>query len=169
MIVTPQPPPREPAVIAGPGVFAAVYFGGTGGRFEVAQVGARFFPQALGAFIRKVRTGDADLRAAHFVVKPYPDDIVTRVGDRIVEFTTPASHDGFGTSGAGLMLSGQPIGSYGAFVISNQPVRGVVAVSADPVWPNLAEFDVRLGAKRASLATVLIELEEQCLKDGGGC
>ena len=165
MIVTPEPPPdaNPHASVTGPGVFSSISIGGTGGRFDVAQVGARFFPQALRAFIQKVRTGDADLPAAHFVVKPYPNDIVTRVGNRMIEFTTPAFHEGFGTGGV-----------YPIFMVSDQAVRGIVAFSvkppaASPTWPNLHEFEIRLPTKERSLATPLIQLEEQCLKDRLGC
>ena len=165
MVVTPEPPPdvTPHASVTGPGVFASISIGGTGGRFDVAQVGARFFPQALRAFIQKVRTGDADLPAAHFVVKPYPDDIATQVGNRMIEFTTPAFHEGFGTSGA-----------YPIFMVSDQAVRGLVAFSvkppaASPTWPNLQEYEIRLPKKERSLAMPLIQLEEQCLKDRLGC
>ncbi|MGH7119964.1 MAG: hypothetical protein ACREFP_13395 [Acetobacteraceae bacterium] len=161
MIVTPEPPDMGPALITGSGVGASVSVGGTGGRFDVAQVGARFFPQALRAFIQKIRTGDADLPAAHFIVTLYPHDIVTRVGDRMVEFITPASQEGFGISDS-------------SFAVSDQPVLGVVTFSdeppmASPTWPNLSEFDIRLPTKQGSLATSLIKLEEQCLKGRGVC
>jgi hypothetical protein len=157
LIVTPEPVPENPPTsITGTGVEASVSTGGTGGRFEVAQVSARFFPQEMRAFIQKVRTGDADLPAAHFVVKPYPNDIVTRVGDRMVEFTTPASHQGFGTSDS-------------SFMVSDRPIRGVVTVSADAEWPDLTEFEIRLPEKRAHLAKALIKLEEQCFKSSVGC
>ncbi len=89
MIVTPEPPPYVsppggsglPAPITGSGVEASISVGGTGGRYEVAQVTARFFPQKMRVFIQKIRTEDTDLPAAHFLVRPYPDDVVTRVGD----------------------------------------------------------------------------------------
>ena len=126
-------------------------------------MGARFFPQALRAFIQKVRTGNAYLPAAHFVVKPYLNDIVTQVGNRMIEFTTPAFHEGFGTSGV-----------YPIFMVSDQAVRRIVAFSvkppaASPSWPNVNEFEIRLPTKERSLATTLIQLEEQCLKDRLGC
>lgn len=162
LIVTPDPPPDTNlhAPIQGPGVMASLSIGGTGGRFEVAEIGARFFPNALRAFIQSVRDEGP---LSQSVVRPYPSDIVTPAGEREVEFTNPASVEGYGTGG-----------QYPWFAISDQPVRGVVSYSvappmASPSFPNLSEFDIRLGAESASLATALIQLEEQCLRRSRGC
>jgi hypothetical protein len=57
IIVTPTSPPeiipRES--VQGPGVIAIWSSGGTGGRFEVAEVSARLFPQVMADFIARVK------------------------------------------------------------------------------------------------------------------
>ena len=151
IIVTPTAPPeiipRES--VQGPGVIAIESNGGTGGRFEVAEVSARLFPQVMADFIARVKAEgfpSPDFSKIH----PFSDDQYTYLTPRLVKFTTPAQLEGIGT---------------GIFVPSTDPVRGVVSLfRGDGRHPDLLQFDIRLSSSDDQLTRALIDLELQCLK-----
>ena len=113
----PMKPPTASA-IPGPGVMFSLRNGGTSGRFEVAEVSARFFPRIMQSFIQSVRD-EKLVPNSYFQVVPFPTDVVKHVTDRLVMFTTPARLKGFGTgpflpSGSTRRQIGSRLGSHGA-------------------------------------------------------
>lgn len=124
-------------------------YGGTGGRFDVAEVSARLFPKVMADFIARVKAEgfpSPDFSKIH----PFSDDQYEYLTPRLVKFTTPAQHEGIGT---------------GIFVPSTEAVRGVVSLSPENSRdPDLLQFDIRLSSSQDQLARALIDLELQCLK-----
>jgi hypothetical protein len=101
LIVTPESrgsdglhKPKTP--LTGPAVQITLSNGGTSGRFEVAQVAARLFPNQS-AFVQRV-VAEGTMPRSEFPVGPYPHDIVRRMSERTVEFETPPGQQGMGTS-----------------------------------------------------------------------
>jgi hypothetical protein len=126
--------------------------GGTSGRFEVAEVSARFFPDLMHDFIQSVK--DEGLLEGTLAPKPYPHDVVARITQRLFEFSTPANREGFGTEG---------------FLGSDQPVKGLVALSEPLEEPTLSVLRVRLPPAQSALGASIIELEKACLDRADGC
>jgi hypothetical protein len=150
IIVTPSAPPqiipREP--VKGRGVMAIESYGGTSGRFDVAEVSARLFPDVMADFIARVKA-EGFPSPDFSKIKPYPDDKYTYLNPKLVTFTTPAHHDGIGT---------------GIFVPSADPVRGVVSLAAgDDHETTVLQYDLRLSPSDDRLAQALIDLELQCI------
>lgn len=151
IIVTPSAPPavipREP--VKELGVIGIESYGGTSGRFEVAEVSARLFPDVMADFIAQVKAEgfpSPDFSQIH----PFSDDRYTYLTPRLVKFTTPAHHEGIGS---------------GIFVPSTDPVRGVISLSpGDARYPDLLQFEIRFSSSDDQLARALIDLELQCLK-----
>ena len=102
--------------------------GGTSGRFEVARVGGRLFPQAR-AFAEQVKAEGID--DDPFPDTPWPSDRIERLGDGAVAFETPGGVEGLGRQGKG--------------PYAPEPVSGAVAyaVSADGD-PFLVQLKARL-------------------------
>jgi hypothetical protein len=75
--------------------------GGTSGRFEVAKVIARVFPEYK-AFAQGVIAEGIE-PASDFPSGPYPSDKLTYRGKSVVEFETPAKAQGLGTDSRLLM------------------------------------------------------------------
>jgi hypothetical protein len=90
----------------GPAVQISVSDGGTSGRFEVAKVIARVFPEyktfAQGVIAEGIEP------ASDFPFGPYPSDKLTYRGKNIVEFETPANAQGLGTDSR-LQMNASPI------------------------------------------------------------
>ena len=150
IIVTPRAPPqiipREP--VKGRCVVAIESYGGTSGRFAVAEVSARIFPDVMADFIARVKA-EGFPSPDFSKIKPYPNDRYTYLNPKLVKFTTPAHHDGIGT---------------GIFVPSADPVHGVVSLAAgDERETNLLQYDLRLSPSDDRLAHALIDLELQCI------
>jgi hypothetical protein len=81
---------------AGPSVEVSWVAGDTSGRFEVAQAIARLFPTQM-AFAQKVIAEDVE-PASSFPKGPFLQDQLTRRGDDVVEYETPAGARGLGTT-----------------------------------------------------------------------
>jgi hypothetical protein len=90
----------------GSAVQASLSYGGTSGRFEVAEVIARVFP-AYKTFVQKVIAEGLE-PASDFPFGPYPSDKLTYSGKNIVEFETPGSAQGLGTDSR-LQMNASPI------------------------------------------------------------
>jgi hypothetical protein len=152
IIVTPDAPPHTfPAkAVAGPGVELVIRDGGTSGRFDVAAVAARFFPDLMHDFIQRVK-GENLLQTGPFDPKPYPHDEIVQITPRMLEFSTPANQDGFGTEG---------------FLKSDQRVKGLVALSEPLKEPTLSVLRVRLPATQSALSASLIELAAGRITEG---
>ncbi|HEV7441776.1 MAG TPA: hypothetical protein VGO18_04230 [Steroidobacteraceae bacterium] len=154
--MTPATPPGAiPANgIAGPGVELVFRYGDASGRFEVAAILDRFFPDTMREFIQQVRA-EKLVPDSQFNVKPYQNDTVKRISDRMVEFSTPARQAGFGTDG----LLQQ----------SDEPIRGIVALNPPTEETSLSVLWVRLLARQQSLSTSITGLQAKCLRRLGGC
>jgi len=155
IIVMPTAPTKETnrTGIAGPGVEFLQRNGGTSGRFEVAITAARFFPTLMTGFIQHVRE-EKLIEDKYFAIQAYPDDRTVQIAANLVEFTTPAGSEGFGTEGFGESAS---------------PVSGLVAISDPQGEPALWVLRVRLEDMDAALTTAIIKLEEECLQHGTSC
>jgi hypothetical protein len=123
-------------------------YGGTSGRFDVAELSARLFPDVMADFIARVKA-EGFPSPDFSKIKPYSEDKYTYLNRKLVTFTTPAHHDGIGT---------------GIFVPSADPVRGVVSLApGDEQETNLLQYDLRLSPSDDRLAQALIDLELQCI------
>ncbi|HWD67152.1 MAG TPA: hypothetical protein VG227_04245, partial [Caulobacteraceae bacterium] len=118
--------------------------GGTSGRFAVAQVIARAFPDRA-AFLRSV-VGEGTLPPSDFPSGPYPTDQVTDIGGDALAFHTPAQ-----TGGLGPLVGG--------FTQGDQPIDGVVFLSgADTDMDFLA---LRLPADLQELGPAIVQAYEE--------
>jgi len=141
LIVTPERHGADQLMAAsplhGPAVQFSVSFGGTSGRFEVANVIARAFPAHMD-FARRVAAegiGDPLPRG------PYPTDHMVRLRPNAVAYTTPAGREGLGTDSR--------------LAAGDRPIDGLALL--DPQGDmELVKIDVRLPAAQASLATLIL-------------
>jgi hypothetical protein len=83
--------PRE--AVKGPGVIAIKSYGGTSGRFDVAEVSARLFPKVMADFIARVKA-EGFPSPDFSKIKPFPHDEYTYLTPKLVVFATPAHRDG---------------------------------------------------------------------------
>ncbi len=81
--------------LTGPAVMLSVSFGGTSGRFGVAEIAGRLFPAAKPFVDRVEAEGMTD---KPFFRHPYPTDKITYRSPYEALVTTPANRDGIGTS-----------------------------------------------------------------------
>ena len=84
----------------------SVSSGGTSGRFEVAKIVARVFPEYK-AFAQSVIAEGIE-PAGDFPFGPYPSDKLTNRSKSVVEFETPANSQGLGTDSR-LQMNASPI------------------------------------------------------------
>ncbi|MBB2169313.1 hypothetical protein HLH36_13270 [Gluconacetobacter aggeris] len=117
------------AHITGPAIQISATSGDTSGRFAVARVIARMFPEHA-AFVRQV-VAEGIEPASNFPGGPYPADIITARGPADIAYTTPAGAEGMGTQ-SWLRRDGDPI-------------EGVAHLSATN---DLMEIQLRLPAGR---------------------
>jgi hypothetical protein len=80
---------------AGPAVEISLSYGGTSGRFAVAQAIARVFPSNMD-FLRRVIAEGIESES-DFPRGPYPQDRLFYRSHEVVEYQTPARRLGFGT------------------------------------------------------------------------
>jgi hypothetical protein len=81
--------------LSGAAIQLSVSIGDTSGRFEVASIIARVFPQHK-AFVRKVIAEGIE-PASDFHFGPYPNDKLTYKNKTLVEYQTPPQTEGLGT------------------------------------------------------------------------
>lgn len=123
----------------GPAVELHHRYGGTSGRFAVAEVIAHVFP-AFKAFAIGVMK---EIEPDRFSFGPYPNDALTYKGDTVVEYTTPAQAEGLGT--------------YGALKENRDPIQGVaILVQAPEGAPDLIHLAVRLPHDMAGLTSAIV-------------
>lgn len=125
---------------AGPMVSRRFADGGTSGRFEVARVAGRLFPQAR-RFAERVRAEGMD-DAGDYVFSPWPRDRLQRLAGSVVAYSTPGGAQGLGRPGKG---------PYGP-----ETTSGVVMFdgrAADE--PSLVELAVRMGDGDDRLAAAI--------------
>jgi hypothetical protein len=143
LVVTPQPLSYRLIQgrghrFAGPAVLSEYRAGGTSGRFEVADLIARYFPAHRG-FIRQVR--DMGLTLQNLPRGPYPADRIRSRTSTTVRLTTPAGRVGEGTD-FWLAPNGEPVES----LIVLHPEADMDA----------ATVSVRLPRAQAALAPAII-------------
>jgi len=80
---------------SGAAIQLSVAYGGTSGRFEVAEIAAHVFP-AYKAFVERVIAEGIE-PASEFPFGPYAKDKLVYHGNSVVEFETPANTEGLGT------------------------------------------------------------------------
>jgi hypothetical protein len=135
-----------PGFSDGPGIEVAYRFGGTSGRFSVADIIARVFP-AYESFAREVAKEPGTVP---FTFGPYPKDELVYRGKALVEYRTPANAEGLGTHSWLKRGSG--------------PIEGAAMIVEGE--PDLAFLSVRLPTGLSWLTATLIRQFEQ---DASGC
>jgi hypothetical protein len=130
--------------IVGDGVQISTSLGGTSGRFEVAHIASRIFPQAQ-KFVARVASEGFE-PASEFAKGAWPRDRVTRLRPDIVEYWTAPHSQGLGTASR--------------LAPNNQPIRGVsILVGTDE--PDLFHLAVRLPPEQESLAPLIVRQTER--------
>jgi hypothetical protein len=102
--------------------------GETSGRFEVAQVIARVFPDYKAFVSRAIEL--FDFVADEITFGPYPNDALTYKSNRVVEYETPAQTEGLGT-GSSLLKNDSPIEG-AAMLIGQTPDLLLLSVRLPP-------------------------------------
>ncbi len=124
----------------GPMVRRRVAEGSTSGRFEVARVAGRVFPQAR-RFAEGVRAEGMD-EPGTYAFTPWPADRVERLSDSVVAYRTPGGSQGLGRQGK------PPYGP--------DDTNGVVVFQTSSEGdPYLLQLDVRLGGGADLLASAI--------------
>lgn len=128
----------------GYGVELAFDYGGTSGRWAVAEAIARYFPRHR-SFIQENFQG---LNVGPLPSGPYPRDRFTRRTDKLVQYTTPPL-----TKGGGTIWVLAP---------STDPVEGLSMLVNESDGPDLLRVNVRLpDAERALAKIILANAERQ--------
>ncbi len=148
LFITPEPIDASGAFsigqrgLGGPAITMEYSAGGTSGRFRVAEIIARVFPEYR-AFVQSVREM-FDTRADQFPAGPYPADKLVYPSARVVEFRTPAQADGLGTDAR--LKKG------------DSPIDGVAILVGK--HPDLLLLAVRLSRDLASLTPTIVHQME---------
>lgn len=123
------------ASFAGPAIEISRRSGDTSGRFDVAQIIARVFPE-----YRAFATSVMKQFNQSFQFGPFPRDTLTYKSKSIVEYTTPAQTDGLGT--------------YSALKKTGSPIAGVAILTGQT--PDLLFLAVRLPPDLTGLTPVIV-------------
>ena len=129
---------------SGTAIQISVSDSGTSGRFEVAAVIARVFP-AHQSFVKDVISEGIE-PASSFPTGPYPNDKLTYLNPKTVEFETPANTDGLGTRSRLLK--------------NNMPIRGVAILDPGDDG-SLTLVSIRLPAGLTDLTGVIVRQVER--------
>lgn len=122
----------------------SVAFGGTSGRFEVAEIIARDFPKHL-SFTNSVIAEGIE-SAQDFPRGAYPGDKLTYRNDETVEYVTPPRTKGLGTD------------SY--LLPNSEPISGVAVLFSKE--PNLLQLSIRMPlADRDLTRTIIAQAESE--------
>jgi hypothetical protein len=144
LYITPRPINTANVFSAGPGgsdgpaIQVAYRFGGTSGRFDVAEIVARVFP-AFRSFATEVMQ-EFDLPDERFVFHPYPADKLVYKNKALVEYRTPAQAAGLGT--------------YSWLSKNTVPIDGAAMLVGDE--HDLALLSVRLPVELNGLTRIII-------------
>lgn len=117
--------------------------GDTSGRFRVAQVIARIFPDYK-KFVEQVIEEKIE-PARSFPFGPYPKDKLTYRGKNIVEFVTPGNTEGLGT--------------HSRLQMSADPISGVAVLIGQT--PDLVQLSMRLPKEQRELGPIIIQQVER--------
>ncbi|HEY2040027.1 MAG TPA: hypothetical protein VGG95_10205 [Edaphobacter sp.] len=123
----------------------SIEYGGTSGRFGVAQTIARIFPTHSKFVSNVISEGEPK---SDFPRGPYPNDKLVYKSAEIVEFETPPNSNGLGTD---------------SFLRpSSDPIRGMrILVGTDP---DLLSLSIHLSAEDKDLISIIIRQAEQQAK-----
>jgi hypothetical protein len=133
--------------LEGPAIEIYHMFGGTSGRYGIAEIMARVFPDYR-AFATRVMEGmDLPLPTG-----PYPKDTLTYRGKTIVEYNTPAQMEG--------------LGNFQSWLGKNDlPIRGAAIIIGDPPnggeGPDLVLLSVRFSPALTGLIPVIVDQFER--------
>lgn len=130
----------KPAPLTGPVIQISFSEGSTSGRFEVAQVAARLFPDQK-AYVQRI-AAEGIMPIGSFPEGPYAHDVVQRVSKRTVKFRTPAHEDGMGTRSR--------------LAANDDPIVGVAIMPVD-LDQSLVLVDIRLPRISNRAATTILE------------
>ena len=136
---------------SGSAVQLSFEYGGTSGRFGVAETIARVFP-AYQTFVSNVV--DEDTQAGikppvSFTFGPYPNDTLIYKSKTIVEFQTPPNTEG--------------LGSHSRLLANYSSIKGVAILLVPPADPDtdLLKLFTRLPANMAQLTTIIVQQVER--------
>jgi hypothetical protein len=133
--------------LEGPAIEIYRMFGGTSGRYGIAEIMSRIFPDYR-AFATRVLEGmDLPLPTG-----PYPKDTLTYRGRTIVEYNTPAQMEG--------------LGNFESWLGKNAlPIRGAAIIIGDPSnvgdGPDLVLLSVRFSTALSGLIPVIVDQSER--------
>jgi hypothetical protein len=127
----------------GPVIQISSVNGGTSGRFEVARIIARVFPDRK-EFVDNVIAEGVE-PASSFPSGPHPADTLKYRGKNIVEFLTAARKEGLGTQSRLLK--------------NNSPISGVAILFGEE--PSLLQLSMRLPSQTSDLAQFIIAHAER--------
>lgn len=121
--------------------------GGTSGRFEVAEVSSGLFPVARD-FVKSVVEEEKDIGALPLQLsrKPFPNDLIGRRTDTVVQYTTPPRKEGLGT--------------HSNLCPNATPIDGLAELIADGGDFDLIELNVRLPQRDRDLVTPILATVE---------
>jgi len=132
---------RREKPITGPAIQISMNDGGTSGRFEVARLVARYFPQRR-AFLQNVLAEGIE-PASDFPNGGFKTDRIVQRQDDLIEVLTPPYKKGLGTMSR-LVPSDLPIHA-----------AAVVTGSVDDDWGGII-FSVRLASEQDALAPTVL-------------
>ena len=144
----------SPAQLLGPAVELGIQYGGTSGRFAVAEYGARLFPALLTDFIARVKSENL-VPDSEFDPRQFAHDSVTPLGHSVAAFTTPPGEHGLGT--AELLAP------------STTPIQGVAVLEPDSMEPDLTILRVRLDVGEEKVEALILQLNRRCMEAGETC
>ena len=123
----------------GPAVVLTQRYGGTSGRWAVAAMIVRYFPEHSD-FVRGIE--EMGLELGEMPAGPFPDDVVHRIGPNALEYTTPTNRDGLGTT---------------AYLgVGAGPIAGLVMLFPETDM-NMIHVAVRLPPELSSRTPVIVE------------
>lgn len=119
-------------------------YGGTSGRYNVAQIVARVFPAYRAFALRALEGIEIPIPSG-----PYPKDTVTYTSKTIVEYQTPAQTEGLGNFDSWLGKNQMPIAGAAVLIVDTPPNP-----SGDP--PDVVRLSVRLPPNSTRLTPTII-------------
>jgi hypothetical protein len=130
----------------GPAIEASFRYGDTSGRFDVARMIARVFPDYR-KFLQKVIDEGIE-PASSFPSGPYPKDKLTYRSRELVEYQTPPEAEGLGTR-SWLLKNGDPIHGL-ATLVGETPDLMYLAVRVPPEMGELVPVIVQQAERDAA-------------------
>ena len=129
--------------LSGPAIQLSRRYGGTSGRFEVAEVTARVFPGYEG-FVKQVIEMFSDM---DIIFGPYPTDRLRYKSTSVVEYSTPPGHEG--------------LGSLSWFEKDGNAIDGVAILVGPTSTPDLLLLTARLPGDQRGLTKVIVTQVER--------